>query len=186
MGELTSTMRPSHADGLRRKLSNASLTGSATVPSKRFWLAWWIQRCSINGSCACLLTKLQRRRRREGKSNAGDSGRVGAALLGARKRRVGWLESSACTKSTRTYDILGNCAGCVVVDAAADALGHGDHHLGPFAGTDTGKPVARQESVAGATAPIAPIRTRHRRRTSRRELRGCQLVGARDGNLRIC
>src|SRR6266852_5106624 len=139
-----STMRRSHADGLRRKRSSALSIGSATVPSKRCWLAWWIQPCSTNGSCACLPTALQRRRRREGKNDTDDSGGVGAALPVARKRRVGWLESSSYPKSAHAYDILGNGAGCIVVDAAADALGHGDHHPGPFAGADTGKPVARQ------------------------------------------
>src|SRR5258707_7084697 len=93
MGEPTSIKRLSHADGLRRKLFSASSIGSATVRSKRFWLAWWIRPCSTNGSCACLLTRLRKQRRREGKNNAGDSGGIGASLLASRKRRVDWLES---------------------------------------------------------------------------------------------
>src|SRR6195256_803956 len=154
-----STMRRSHADGLRRKRSSASSIGSATVRSKRFWLAGWIRPCSTNGSCVCLPTKLRRQRRREGKNDAGDSGGVGAALLVARKRRVGWLESSSCTKSTRAYDMLGHGAGGVVVDAASDALDHGDHHLGPLAGAGagTGTSVARQQSSACPSQPTAGI-----------------------------
>src|SRR5258707_14700087 len=155
MGEPTSIKRLSHADGLRRKLFSASSIGSATVRSKRFWLAWWIRPCSTNGSCVCLPTKLRRQRRREGKNDAGDSGGVGAALLVARKRRVGWLESSSCTKSTRAYDMLGHGAGGVVVDAASDALDHADHHLGPLPGADTVTSMARQQSVPADTTPEA-------------------------------
>src|SRR6478609_1470733 len=112
MGEPTSIVRPSHADGSRRKLSNASSIGSATVPSRRSWLAWWIQRCSTNGSCEYLPTRLRRQRRREGKNNVGDSRGVGATLPVTRRCRVDWLESSSCTKSARANDVLGNGAGC--------------------------------------------------------------------------
>ncbi len=47
------------------------------------------------------------------------------------------------------------------------------------------EPVARQESVAGATALVAAIGARHARRSSWRELPSCQLADRRDGNLRI-
>jgi len=59
------------------------------------------------------------------------------------------FESSSCTKSTRAYDMLGNGAGGVVVDAASDALDHGDHHPGPVAGADSRKTVARQSPFKG-------------------------------------
>ena len=98
---------------------------------------------------------------------------------------MGWLESSACAKSTRAYDILGNGAGGVVVDAAADALDHGDHHPGFFTGTQPGTAVAGQDSVAGAIEPIVPVGIRHPRRGWRRERGSRQLVGPRDGNLCI-
>src|SRR6266550_3048612 len=141
MGEPTSTTRPSHADGLRRRRCNASSTGSATVPSKRSWLAWWIAQCSTNASCACSPTRLprKRKRRREGKSDAGYTGGVGAALLAARQRRVDWPISFPGPKSARADDILGHRAGGVAGDAALDALDHGDHHLEPFASPGAGK-----------------------------------------------
>src|ERR1700676_5579476 len=152
MGEPLCTMRPSRAGGLRRRPSSASSTGSATVPSTRFLSAWWIEPCSTSGSCARWPTRLRKQRRREGENDAGHTGGVGASLIGSRKRRVGWLESSPGAKPARAYDILDIGAGCVVVDAAADALDKADDHAGPAAGSDAGQSLARSESAAGTTA----------------------------------
>ena len=68
----------------------------------------------------------RRRRRREGRNDAGDTGGVGAALSLAWKRRVGWLEISSVAKSARSHDMLGHGAGGIAGDAALDALDHGD------------------------------------------------------------
>src|SRR5205809_387079 len=196
---LSRRLKESTVRTVLRRLGNASSTGSATVPSKRSWLAGWIAQCSTNASCACSPTRLprprrrprrspgKRKRRREGKSDAGYTGGVGAALLAARQRRVDWPISFPGPKSARADDILGHRAGGVAGDAALDALDHGDHHLEPFAGPGAGKLVAGQESVAGAIGRVASVvGARRRRRGARRDSRGHQLVAPGDGDLRLC
>src|SRR5947207_11471517 len=136
MAEPMSTAPPSRADRWRPRPSSASWTGSATVPSRRFWSAWWIRPCLISGSCVCWPTRLPRRKRREGKSDARDSGGVGVALRDPRRCRVGWPESLSYTKSSPADDLLVDGAADVAVDAALDAVDHGDPH--PGSGTGAG------------------------------------------------
>src|SRR3954471_20667131 len=183
MGEPMSTRPPSHARGLRRKPSSALSTGSATAPSKRSWSAWWTRRCSTSVSYARWPIRLRRprprvrpkprskQRRRVGGDNAGDSGGVGAALPVARRRRVDWLESHAGTESARAHDLLGHGAGGVIVDAAVDALDHGDRHREHVAGAGSGTFLAGRRpvewSVGGAAAGYARDGAKRARRCQR-------------------
>ena len=92
MGGLMFITRPSHEDGSPRKQSSVSSTGSATAPLKKFWLAWWIRRCSISNSCERSPIRLRRPRQRVGGNNAVGSGGIGASLHHPRKRGVAQLE----------------------------------------------------------------------------------------------
>ena len=98
-----------------------------------------------------------RQRRRETKNDAGHSGRVGAALSPARRRRVDRPESSSGAKSARSHDMLAHGAGGVAVDAASDALGHGEHHAPGFAGPAAATVLAGREPAAGGRAAAAAV-----------------------------
>ncbi len=94
-------------------------------------------------------------RRKAGGNNAGDSGGVGAALLASRRRRVDWLESLPGTQSARAHDLLGHGAGGVAVDAAADALDHGDRHRGDVAGAGGRTSLAGRQRMECSVARAA-------------------------------
>ena len=99
------------------------------------------------------------------------------------------LNLLARAKSARAYDILGHGAGGVVVDAAADALDHGDRHAGRLAGAVAGNtcgpPAIHCRSVPEPLPPALPpdpgmpaagMAASH----------GRQLAGGGDGDLRAC
>ena len=116
--------------GLRRRRCSASSTGSATVRSRRSGRHGGHARCSTSGSCARSPTRSPRRRqrRRGGKKMIWRFWRSRRCAPCSRRRRVDWLKSSSRAKSARAHDLLGHRAGGVLVDAASDALDHGDHH----------------------------------------------------------
>ena len=74
------------------------------------------------------------------------------------------LNLHAGTKSARAHDLLGHGAGGVIVDAAVDALDHGDRHRERVAGAGSGTFVARRQPmerpVAGAAAATCSRRSR--------------------------